>query len=447
MYLAYSLLLSLGLVVLIPHFLFQALAHGKYIAGLRQRLGSLPGVNGGKPVIWLHCVSVGETQAARPLAQRVKQAFPHHALVVSTITLTGQKLAQDVFRGQAESIFYFPFDWRWSVRRALKTINPAAVLIMETELWPNFLRECQARQVPVALVNGRISRQSFRRYAMIKFFLRRVLSSLSIAVMQSETDAQRLEDLGMPKERLFTAGNLKFDAEAAGELVSKTAEIKERFGFNGGERLILAASTHAPEEEIIVESVKQLGNVRLLLAPRHPERFNEVAGVIQKSGLSWAKRTNAPEAGDASAQVILLDTIGELPATYSLADVVFVGGSIVDKGGHNVLEPAAAGAAVVTGAHTHNFHAIVDLMAEAGAIVQLPPIETERATHELTQVLSRLLANDGERAELGRRAKQLVTENQGATERTVKLIAPLLSRETRESSPPDPIFVANAPTS
>src|SRR5215203_4428502 len=196
MYLAYSLLLSLGLLVLIPHFLFQALAYGKYIDGFRQRLGALPRIDA-KPVIWLHCVSVGETQAARPLAQRLKQEFPHHTLVVSTITRTGQKLARDVFRTQAETVFYFPFDWRWSVRRALKAINPAAVLIMETELWPNFLRECKHREIPVALVNGRISRQSYRRYKLIKFFLRRVLSSLSMAVMQSETDGQRLEALGM----------------------------------------------------------------------------------------------------------------------------------------------------------------------------------------------------------------------------------------------------------
>src|SRR5205085_10530851 len=224
MYLAYSLLLSLGLVVLIPHFIFQALAHGKYIDGLRQRLGSIPAING-KPVIWLHCVSVGETQAARPLAQRLKQQFPHHTLVVSTITLTGQKLARDVFANQAERVFYFPFDWRWSVRRALKAINPAAVLIMETELWPNFLRECQARGIPVALVNGRISRQSFRRYRLIKFFLRRVLSSLSIAVMQSEAAAERLHTLGMRRERLVTAGNLKFDAEVATDLTDKTEEI------------------------------------------------------------------------------------------------------------------------------------------------------------------------------------------------------------------------------
>src|ERR1041384_6331858 len=256
MYLAYSLLLTLGLIVLLPYFLIQALAHGKYIAGLRQRLGSVPQVDG-KPVIWLHCVSVGETQAARPLAQRLKQEFPHHALVVSTITLTGQKLARDVFRNQAENVFYFPFDWRWSARRALKDISPAAVLIMETELWPNFLRECKARRIPVALVNGRISRQSFRRYKLIRFFLRKVLACLSLAVMQSETDASRLQSLGMERDRLFTAGNLKFDSEVAGELSTRIEEIGNRFGLRSGTPLILAASTHSPEEEMMLESLKQ----------------------------------------------------------------------------------------------------------------------------------------------------------------------------------------------
>jgi 3-deoxy-D-manno-octulosonic-acid transferase len=426
MYLGYSLLLSLGLIVLIPHFLFQALAHGKYIAGLRQRLGSIPPVNG-KPVIWLHCVSVGETQAARPLAKRLKQQFPHHALVVSTITLTGQTLAHDVFRNQAASVFYFPFDWRWTVRRALKAVNPAAVLIMETELWPNFLRECKTQRIPVGLVNGRISRQSFRRYKLIKFFLRRVLSSLSIAVMQSEADAARLEELGMPKERLFTAGNLKFDAELANELTSKTDALRARFATESNAPLILAASTHAPEEEIILETLQKLRQkqpVRLMIAPRHPERFNEVAGLLQKSGLSWTRRTNPPNPNDANATVILLDTIGELPATYALAQIVFVGGSIVDKGGHNVLEPAAAGATVVTGAHTHNFHAIVELMNEAGALVQLPALEDAAASDELAYVFEKLLASPAEREELGRRAKQLITANQGAADRTMQLITP-----------------------
>jgi len=445
MYLAYSLLLSLGLVVLIPHFLFQALAHGKYIAGLRQRLGSLPAIDA-KPVIWLHCVSVGETQAARPLAQRLKEEFPQHALVVSTITLTGQKLAHDVFRNQAASIFYFPFDWRWCVRRALKAVDPAAVLIMETELWPNFLRECKARQIPVALVNGRISRQSFRRYKIVRVFLRRVLSCLSIAVMQSEIDAQRLETLGMPREKLFAAGNLKFDAELGSALSTKTEEIRSRFGTDSAAPLILAASTHAPEEVLILESVKQLRTtqpVRLMIAPRRPERFNEVAALLQKSGLSWTRRTNPPDSNDANATVILLDSIGELPATYSLAQIVFVGGSIVDRGGHNVLEPAAAGAAVVTGAHTHNFHAIVDLMEEAGAIVQLPAVEGAVAVEELTHAFAKLLANAAEREVLGRRAKQLVTDNRGAAARTLEFITPLLSGGPHSSSATDTMLAAH----
>ena len=335
---------------------------------------------------------------------------------------------------------------RWTVRRALNAVNPAVVLIMETELWPNFLRECKTRRIPVAVVNGRISRQSYRRYRLIKSFFRRVLSSLSIAVMQSEADAERLEDLGIAKEKLFTAGNLKFDAGLSSELTDKTEELRSRFGFDQRMALILAASTHAPEEQIILESIQKLRQkqpVRLLLAPRHPERFNEVASLLQKSGLAWTRRTNPADANDANATIVLLDTIGELPATYELADIVFVGGSIVDKGGHNVLEPAAAGATVVTGAHTHNFHAIVELMNEAGALVQLPVLEGAGASDEIAYVFEKLLASPAERKELGRRAKQLITANQGAADRTMQLIAPLFSNETRAKSQQDPVLAAH----
>jgi 3-deoxy-D-manno-octulosonic-acid transferase len=448
MYLAYSLLLSLGLLVLLPYFLYQALAHGKYLDGLRQRLGRVPPTDG-RPVIWLHCVSVGETQASRPLAERLKQQFPNHALVVSTVTLTGQKLAREVFRNQAESVIYFPFDWRWSVRRALKSINPAAVLIMETELWPNFLRECRERQIPVAMVNGRISHKSFRRYLLIQPFLGRVLSSLTIAVMQSEADAHRLQILGIPGEKLFTGGNLKFDAEVGSDLADKTTEIGERFGLNSNVPLIVAASTHAPEEQIILESFKQLKStqtLRLMLAPRHPERFNDVAAHVEKSGLRWSRRTSAPAPKDCDADVILLDTIGELPAVYSLAEIVFVGGSIVNRGGHNVLEPAAVGTAVVTGAHTQNFQAIVSKMNQAHAIVQLPAVEGDEAVRELTEALTELLSNPALRENLARRAKQLVTDNQGATERTLQLIAPLLSAR-QPGRPQSDSLLANAHTS
>jgi 3-deoxy-D-manno-octulosonic-acid transferase len=446
MYLAYSLLLTLGLLLLSPYFLFQALAHRKYITGLRQRLGSLPAIKG-EPVIWLHCVSVGETQASRPLVEQIKRQFPQHALVVSTVTLTGQKLAQDVFRTQAASVFYFPFDWRWTVRRALRAINPAAVLVMETELWPNFLRECRARQIPVALVNGRISRKSFGRYSSIRFFLRRVLACLTLAVMQSEKDAERIQALGMPQDRVFTVGNLKFDSQFS---LDKKPDFENRFGLGSGVPLILAASTHAPEEKIILESFQKLKaarSVRLMLAPRRPERFREVAELIEASGLTWARRTNPPAADDANAAVILLDTIGELPSTYSLATVVFVGGSIVDRGGHNVLEPAAAGATVVTGAHTHNFHAIVDLLNEANALVQLPPVEGDQAVAELTTVLRELLADPERREELFSRAKALIAANQGAAAKTMQLIAPLLSAQPSDQSHANSFFPAKAHSS
>jgi 3-deoxy-D-manno-octulosonic-acid transferase len=255
----------------------------------------------------------------------------------------------------------------------------------------------------------------------IRFFLRRVLECLTIAVMQSERDAERIQALGMAEGKVFSVGNLKF--EAGGGRDQKT-DVKTRFGLEADVPLVLAASTHAPEEKIVLESFTRLRqsqpSVRLMLAPRHPERFNEVAELIQASGLSWTRRTNAPAPEDASAAVILLDTIGELTSVYSHASVVFVGGSIVDRGGHNVLEPAAHGVAVVTGAHTHNFHAIVDLLTEAHAILQLGPLEGEQAVVGLTEALRRLLADAEWRNQLGSRAKQIVAANQGATEKTMK---------------------------
>ena len=429
MYLAYSLLLTLGLLVLIPHFIYQVIAHGKYVEGLSQRLGKLDHIHkSSRPVIWLHCVSVGETQAARPLVKKLRDAFPGHALVVSTITATGQKLARQVFADDAESVFYFPFDWRWTVRRALNQINPDVVLIMETELWPNFLRECSYRKIPIALVNGRISRQSFRRYQLVRFFVTRILAYLNMAVMQSAADAERIESLGLDKGKLFIAGNLKFDVSSLPSITETTETFRRRFRLVP-DTLILAASTHAPEEKIVIETFQRLRQnhkLRLLIAPRHPERFNEVAKLLEDSNLSWVRRTNSPQVTDSDVDVILLDTIGELPAVYSLASVVFVGGSIVDRGGHNVLEPASTGACVVTGYHTHNFQAITALLNEAEAIVQLPPIDFEKAVQCLTHELEALLDDEERRKQLGRRAKEIVENNRGAADRTIQLIRPLL---------------------
>ena len=440
MYLLYSLLLTFAIFVLLPWFLLDALRHGKYVAGLGERLGDVPEVDaGGRAVIWLHCVSVGETQAARPLARALIERFPSHALVISTTTLTGQRLAREVFRDEATVIIYFPFDWAWSVRRSLRRINPSLVLIMETELWPRFLRECRKTGVPVALVNGRISEKSFKNYRRLGGFIKSVVGTLSLAIMQTDADTQRICALGLAPERARVAGNIKFDADTGtGEGVI-TLELRERFAFDDKRPLIVAASTHAPEEAIMLDAFRQLcgardNNIsrpRLLIAPRHPERFNEVAALLESSGFSWTRRSSSPQANDSASDVVLLDTIGELRGVYPLAALVFVGGSIAPTGGHNILEPAAAARCIVTGAHTFNFSSIIRDFLERDALVQLPALTEAQAHRALAQIFRELLNTDERRRRTGERARAALEQNRGATEETLKLLAPLLRIDVR----------------
>jgi 3-deoxy-D-manno-octulosonic-acid transferase len=244
----YSLLLAFGVALLLPRLLLDAARHGKYAAGLGERAGRLPEFDaGGRPVVWLHCVSVGEAQAARPLFDALLEKFPGHALVVSTTTLTGQRVAREAFGARAALVCYFPFDWAWCVRRALRRISPSAVLLMETELWPRFLRECRRKGVPVAVVNGRLSEKSFRRYSLVRPFIRRVLSDISLALMQGEADAERMQALGLAPERIKVTGNLKFDLAETGES-PLTGTLRQRFRLGPERPLVLAASTHEPEE-------------------------------------------------------------------------------------------------------------------------------------------------------------------------------------------------------
>jgi 3-deoxy-D-manno-octulosonic-acid transferase len=444
MYFLYSFLLALGVAALLPRFIWDALRHGKYVAGLRGRMGGLPHMEtGGRPVIWLHCVSVGETQAARPLARALLERFPSHALVVSTTTATGQRVAREVFRDDAAAVVYFPFDWAWAVRRSLGAVNPSAVLIMETELWPNFLRECGRRGVPCAVVNGRLSEKSFRRYGLVRRFVRRVVGDLALALMQTEADAERMRALGLAPERVFVSGNVKFDGtEADAAVLQLTEELRARFRFDGRRPLVVAASTHAPEERAVLAAFKRLREMsdregaRLLIAPRHPERFGEVAALLDSSGLRWSRRSDPPAPADADCDALLLDSIGELRAAYPLAEVVFVGGSIAPTGGHNILEPAAAGVCTVTGAHTFNFKAVVQAFLEAGALVQLPALSEDEAPAALASVLRELLADDGRRRELAQRARAALEQNRGATSRTVELLAGLLAAPSDTASRP-----------
>jgi 3-deoxy-D-manno-octulosonic-acid transferase len=451
MYFIYSLLLGLVFLILLPRFILDAFRHGKYVVGFRERLGSLSPVKAtGRPVIWIHCVSVGETQAARPLVQGIKQLYPQSLIAISTVTLTGQNLAREIFKDDAAKVFYFPFDWRWVARRTLKAINPDAVLVMETELWPGFLRECEHQQIPVALINGRLSEESFRRYRIVRSFMTRVLNSLTLAIMQTEVDAERLRALGMAADKTVVSGNMKFDAGTTPESDWLTMQFRERFELTGESPLILAASTHEPEEVLVLNSFRQVisrseSKPRLMIAPRHPERFAEVVELLQMSGLRWARRSAPPDASDAEAEVILLDSIGELRFVYSLAALVFVGGSIAKTGGHNVLEPAAVGAPVIVGPHTYNFQSIVETFLGAGAIVQLQPRSDSATIVELANTISELLADPARRHELGRLAQSLVSENRGATERTLQLLEPILGSPANISEVTGPLRANSAP--
>lgn len=433
MYFLYSILLTLGVVALLPRFIFDAFRHGKYVAGLGQRMGNVPPIDrSGGPVVWLHCVSVGETQAARPLVRELRQTYPASNIVVSTTTLTGQRLAREVFRDDAAQVIYFPFDWRWTVRRSLRAIQPSIVLIMETELWPTFLRECRRRNIRTAIVNGRLSERSFRRYRMIRRFIRRVANDLDLALMQTEADAARIRALGLDESRVRVSGNIKFDASSDETGNVLTDELRRRFALDERRQLIVAASTHAPEERIVIDALRQLSSnggtaPRLLIAPRHPERFAETAELLESSGLRWARRSAKPAKTDEAAEAILLDSIGELRSVYLLADLVFVGGSIATTGGHNILEPAATGTCIITGAHTHNFAAIMETFIAADAVVQLPPVTEDEAAQLLSTVLGDLLNDEQKRTALSERAKALFEQNRGATERTIEMLAEIMS--------------------
>lgn len=428
MYFIYSVLLGLGFLVLLPKFLLDAMRHGKYISGLSERLGKLERLdNQGRPVVWLHCVSVGEVQAARPLFSAIRQNYPDYLIVVSTVTVTGQRLAREIFKGQAHRIFYLPLDWQWTVRRAFSAIQPAIVLIMETELWPGFLSECRKRQVPVAIVNGRLSEKSFRRYKLIPTFISRVVNCLDVALMQTEGDADRMRGLGLPAARVLVSGNMKFDAGSSSESNALADLLETRFRFRDGP-VILAASTHDPEERILLEAFDRLRTtagherVRLIIAPRHPERFNVVTALLNASNVSWARRSAPAAPSDASAQVILLDTIGELRSIFPLVTLVFVGGSIAPVGGHNILEPAMAGACIVTGANTQNFDEIVKTFIAADAIIQLRSMPESEVAGAVAEVFADLLRDPQQRQGLAARAKALVENSRGATAFTIEVL-------------------------
>jgi len=432
----YNVALLAALAAGSPWWLWRVATTEKYREGLRERLGRVPArlkqiADDYKPVIWLHAVSVGEVLAVSRLVEEIGAALPGHRLLISTTTRTGQALARERFG--AERVFYCPLDLPWAVRAYLNALRPAMLVLAETEFWPNLLNGCFRRGVPVAVVNARISDRSWPRYKMLRRLWTPILGKLSRLLAQSELDAERLRALGCKPERVAVSGNLKFDVR-----VPKEAEATRLLkSLGSGLRFVVAGSTLEGEEATLLEAWPKLvasgEKLVLVLAPRHPERFGVVAALLAGSGVEWVRRSEwKGKAGGEiaelrSGQVILLDTIGELASVYSLAAVAFIGGSIVEAGGHNPLEPAQFGVPIVMGPHYVNFRSITEDLRAHDALRN-----AER--EELAGVLRELLTHNDEAQAMGARALRVFEEQAGATGRSVEAIRGIL--ESSSEKPP-----------
>lgn len=422
MYTVYSLLLTLGFVFALPWFLWKGRKSGKYLRTFQERMGKLPVFLNldGERSIWVHAVSVGEVLAARPLLPALREKFPHHRLFLSTTTMTGNAVAQKSVRG-SDGLFYAPFDFPHSVRRALEVLNPSLVLLVETELWPNLIHEARRRGTRVALVNGRISPRSFPRYRRLGRLLRGVLEEVDLFLMQGEAHAERVRALGAPSDRVQVTGNLKFDAVEPGFLPERLVRLLQ----GGAPRpLWVAGSTVVGEEELVLAAFhgvrQRVPQARLLLAPRHPERFDALPSLVEAAGFRCLRRSSLGAVSWSDGEVLLLDSLGELAQIYALASVVFVGGSLVPSGGHNILEPAVAGKPVVVGPHMENFQEIADQFRTEKALLQVASAD------DLGREVASLLLDEERRRAVGERARALVGRNRGAVARSADALAALL---------------------
>jgi 3-deoxy-D-manno-octulosonic-acid transferase len=384
--------------------------------------------------IWVHAASVGEVFCSLPLLKKIKKEFPRSKIVLTTITSTGNETAK-ARAPEADQVLFLPIDHPLILRRSINKIQPSILLIAETELWPNLLRSCGKRRIPVVLFNGRISQRSFRRYLRFKFFFKESLKNISLFLMQTEEDRKRIIEIGGEPQKTRTTGNLKFDQTFPSVTQEATAEIAKTLGLHGTEKILIAGSTHSGEEEILVSLYKELRGMTphlvLVLAPRHLERLEEVEGILRKESIPWSRKTalslGAGQPSDRKAPgVILLDTMGELMSIYSLGTLVFVGGSLVPIGGHNPLEPLFFKKCVLFGPHMFNFLEISNRLIEAGGAIQVSGKE------DLFAQLKRLLIDEVAREEVGKKGHQFLQRHQGAAERMIEEIRPFLDKMRNE---------------
>lgn len=419
MFIIYDLIFLLFAVIYLPIYLFK----GKFHPGFGMRLGILPqNIQLNRP-IWIHAVSVGEVMAAKYLIEKLRIAYPDRRFVISTVTPTGNKIAKTIAK-EADFVAYLPLDLGFIVKSVVDRINPLLFVAMETEIWPNLISYLYKKNIPVVIVNARISDRSFKGYLSIKLLLRPILDKINLFCVQTQTDAERLARLGVLRDRIQITGNMKFDNLAQGR---DSADYRLKLGLKDDEKFIVAGSTHDGEEEIILDVYKDLladfPTLKLLIAPRHPERTNQIEKIVIKNGFNSLRvsQLNSKLPTPNSQPIFILDTVGQLLDFYRIADIVFVGGSLIRKGGHNILEPAALGKPVVFGPHMFNFRDIASLFLEnrAGILVR---------DKEGLKVNIRGLLNNPERiGELSRNARSLILQNQGATVRNLEYIKTILS--------------------
>jgi len=414
----------------LPTLIFKGKLHadfgerfGHYTPDKRNALVSSKGA------IWIQAVSVGEVAACKSLIDKLKASFPDKKIVLSTITRTGNDLARKLF-GSDAVIVYFPLDLSWIIRRAVSLVNPSLYIMIETEIWPNMIKEISSRGIPSAIVNGRISDRSFGKYKLAKPFLSNTMKRVSVFCMQSSRDAERIISLGAPKDRVRITGNMKFDAGTSVD-TGRSEEFRKMMGLTDGDSLVVAGSTHRGEEAIILRIFKKLSaefpKLKLLIAPRHIERTKEVEEAVRSLGLEPVRFSSisGTPAGKRDVkgdyQIFILDSIGKLRDIYSISTIVFIGGSLVAHGGQNPIEPAALGKPVIFGPYMFNFREIVSVFLDNGAAILAKDPE------ELFGSLKILLGDSKRRSEMTRCAGLAISRNLGATERNIKEICGIFS--------------------
>jgi 3-deoxy-D-manno-octulosonic-acid transferase len=433
-YLLYNTLLTFLLILSAPYLFFRSLFQKRFRSQWIQRMGFFQDLAFKRP-IWVHAASVGEVFCTVPLLKRIKREFSHCEIVLTTMTSTGNEAAK-THLPEADRVLFFPIDHPLTLRRVIKKIQPRLLLIAETELWPNLLRSCGRMGIPIILFNGRISEKSFRGYLFLKFLFKECLKYISLFLMQTMEDQNRIIEIGAESDKTRVVGNLKFDQNLPSFNQEAMANLTKSIGLQGKEAILIAGSTHPGEEEILLNLFKELRMIRshliLILAPRHLVRLEEVERILEKESISWVRRTSLALDQDHQKQkdppeVILLDTMGELMSLYSLGTLVFVGGSLVPIGGHNPLEPLFFKKCVFFGPYMFHFSEISRRLVEEGGAIQANGIE-DLATH-----MKRLLRDDRTRRDIGERGYQFLQRHQGATERMFEKIRPYLTDSVRGS--------------